>query len=122
VRTEVFDAFKFVARRLGLLLQDAADEAFLKWARDNAPQANVNIVSYYPISVSLNVFDKAEIKLARDELVRVLGIMKSVQDKQAQADFVVELAKTIQKTRTTFQQTRDPDLEKLLCEAEAYLK
>ena len=72
-------------------------------------------------TMNVNIYVKAKVTENKAELKRLLTIVKNIKDPQARTDFLVELAKRIQKAYEVYEKTKDPELGELLKECEKYL-
>jgi len=72
-------------------------------------------------TMSVNIYVKAKVTENKAELKRLLTIVKNIKDPQARTDFLVELAKRIQKAYEVYEKTKDRELGELLKECEKYL-
>ena len=79
---------------------------------------NINTMNVY---VTKNIYVKAKVTENKAELKRLLTIVKNIKDPQARTDFLVELAKRIQKAYEVYEKTKDPELGELLKECEKYI-
>jgi len=72
-------------------------------------------------TMNVNIYVKAKVTENKAELKRLLTIVKNIKDPQARTDFLVELAKRIQKAYEVYEKTKDPELGELLKECEKYI-
>jgi hypothetical protein len=117
-------SFKEFAYRLGKTASIALAEAMSEYMRNHAQEVygNVTINVINPTFQSFTLVDKVLIKASllenKQELSRLINVVSRVQDEKAKTEFLVELAKRIQKAYEVYQRTKDEELGKLLAKCE----
>lgn len=81
-----------------------------------------NIVQVYqPLNLNMIVFEKAEILLAKTDLREKLDNLQAAASPEVQKEFQLTLAEALKKVKRVYTASRDPELTKLVLEAEAVL-
>jgi len=115
--------------RLGLKQKEAVEKALSDWLKATSTQVplptyfphETNVTILHPQNVNIDVFQKAELVVAREELQRLLGILERTQDLQFKHETKVQLAQALKKFEPIYRQTRDPELEALIRQVEETL-
>jgi len=118
------ESFKEFAYRLGKTASIALTEAIIEYMKNHAKEANGNITINVinPTFQSFTLVDKVMIKASllenKQELNRLINVISRVQDEESKREFLIELAKRIQKAYEIYQRTQDKELGELLAKCE----
>jgi hypothetical protein len=105
-------------------ITQAVCEAISEYLANHQYEVRSNItinINTMNVSITKNIYVKAKISENKADLQRLLNIVKNMKDPQAKTDFLVELAKKIQKAYKVYEKTRDPELGELLKQCEKYI-
>ena len=120
--------FKRVASILGFSEAQAAEAALQEWVKKNQDEAQKKLDLYAekgitiiePTAVSITVFEKAEILLAKEELRRVIENLER-GNPEYQHELQLEMAKALKWIQPVYNKTKDPELLQLLHTVEEQL-
>jgi hypothetical protein len=118
---ENFKKFCILANKT---ITQAVCEAISEYMMNHQYEAKSNItinINTMNVYVTKNIYVKAKIAENKADLQRLLNIVKNMKDPQTKTDFLVELAKRIQKAYEVYEKTKDPKLGELLKECEKYI-
>jgi hypothetical protein len=114
------ESFRNFAKRIGKSASEAIAEAMIEYMRNHSHEIKgsitINVIN--PTMQNITYIDKVVMKASvfesKKELERLVGLVNRVKDNQAKQEFLVELAKCIQKAYKVYQQTNDKELGELL--------
>jgi hypothetical protein len=128
IRRDVAAEFVKISTILGLKEQEAAELALSEWTRKHQDEAQKKLDLYAergitiiePQTVNIAVFQKAEVLLAKEELLRVLGNLER-GNPEYRHELQLEMAKALKWIQPIYSKTKDLDLRRLLELVEGHL-
>ena len=128
IRRDVAAEFVKISTILGLKEQEAAELALSEWAKKHQDEAQKKLDLYAergitiiePQTVNIAVFQKAEVLLAKEELLRVLGNFER-GNPEYQHELQLEIAKALKWIQPIYNKTKDQALLQLLQKVQEHL-
>jgi hypothetical protein len=129
IRREVAAEFVKISTILGLKEQQAAELALREWVKKHQDEAQKKLDLYAergirivePQTVSIRVFQKAEILLAKEELRRVVANFER-ENPEYRHELQLEMAKALKWIQPIYNRTKDPELLQLLRLVEYHMR
>jgi hypothetical protein len=118
--------FERACTLMGLQEQEAARQALEDWLRKNKDQASLE--SYLkqgtakPVIFQNVILQKVQITIIKSELSRLVRILGGACEPQAKMDFLKEVQRILPSAFTLLEETRDPELQKLISQVESVTK
>jgi hypothetical protein len=117
---ELRKGFREFAVRLGKSASQAIAEAMLEYMHNHSHeiQGSITINVINPTLQNITYIDKVVMKASayesKKELERLVNLVNRVNDNESRQEFLIELAKWIQRAYKVYQQTNDKELGELL--------
>ena len=120
--------FEKLCTILGISEREAGEQAIRSWmkaSRDEAQKkldlyAEKGITIIQPATVNIAVFQKADVMLAKEEVVRLLSVLAGAPA-ESRREFQLQLAQALKRVQPVYVRTRDPGLQQLMEDAERSL-